>query len=154
MLHTWGDFNICTIWGYWVDGKFLMNHFCPLPGALLLSFSRKVLSIGPLPLLGRWHCLALLEGLPCALKVVTHEKTPEISLEGSGFKITLETSAPVLTQEQDNQNKVNFKKSTRFGGLEGLSADEINSLFLLYAQAITWHKRLGAAHSIPLQEKI
>lgn len=50
---------------------------------------------------------------------------------------TLETSAPVLTQEQDNQNKVNSEKSTRFGGLEGRSADEINSLFLLYAQVIT-----------------
>ena len=42
----------------------------------------------------------------------------------------LETSAPITTQEQDNQN---IKRSTRFGGLEELAADQITSLFSLYA---------------------
>jgi hypothetical protein len=40
---------------------------------------------------------------------------------------TLGTSAPVLTQEQDTQNKVNFKRS----------ADQ-TSPFLLYDQAVMW----------------
>lgn len=31
-----GAFDICTTWGYWIDGKSLMGHLCFLPGALLL----------------------------------------------------------------------------------------------------------------------
>ena len=32
LLHTRETFNICTIWEFWIDGKFLMNHLCLLPG--------------------------------------------------------------------------------------------------------------------------
>ena len=43
----------------------------------------------PSQLVGKYPYLALLEGLPCALAIVTHIKTPEI-LGGSGSKILLE----------------------------------------------------------------
>ena len=47
VLHALGAFNICTTWGYWIDGKFLMNHLLPLPGVLLLHFPRNVLGYYP-----------------------------------------------------------------------------------------------------------
>lgn len=62
----------------------------------------------------------------------------------------LGTSAPVLTQEQDNQNKGDLERKPRFSGLEQLAADQAKSLFLRYTQAITWHVRLGAAYGLPL----
>lgn len=71
-------FNIDTTWGYWIDGKFLMNNLCTLQGVLLLGFPRKVLSTLPLPILGRY--LYLLVGLPYALEVVIHIKKPKNSL--------------------------------------------------------------------------
>lgn len=61
VLHTYRAFSIYTIWGNWVDGKLLMIHSCLLPGVLTLSFPEKVLSIQPLPLLGRYPYLTLLE---------------------------------------------------------------------------------------------
>lgn len=72
----------------------------------------------------------------------------------SQLQDTLGTSAPVFIQEQDTQNKVNFKRSARFAGLEELAADQIKSLSLLYAQVITWHIRLGASYGMPLEEKV
>lgn len=46
-------------------------------------------------------------------------------------------SGHVLTQEQDNQNKVNMKKvSIWFSELEDLDTDQITSLILLYTQVI------------------
>lgn len=60
----------------------------------------------------------------------------------------------MITQEQDNQDKVNLKRSTRFDGLEGLAADQTRSLFLLYARVSKWHIRLGAADGMYLEEEI
>ena len=51
---------------------------------------------------------------------------------------TTKTSAYVLAQKQDTENKLNSKRSTRFGGLEELATYWTTSLFLLYSQAITW----------------
>lgn len=34
LLLIWVTFNICTIWGDQIDGKFLINHLCLLPGVL------------------------------------------------------------------------------------------------------------------------
>ena len=50
LLHTWETVNICKVWGYWIDGKFLMNHLCLLPALLLLRFPKTVLNV-PLLLL-------------------------------------------------------------------------------------------------------
>lgn len=45
---------------------------------------------------------------------------------------SFETSAPVCTQEQDNQNKANFKRSRRISGLEELATVQIINFFSLY----------------------
>lgn len=42
----------------------------------------------------------------------------------------LETSAPALNQEQDNQNKVNLRRATRLSVVEELATDQIASLFI------------------------
>ena len=110
-----GAFNICMMRGYWIDGKFLMNHLCLLPGVLLLSFPRKVLNIPPLLLLGKhlstWRSSLCLGGCD------THK-------EARGLFMRLwdifETSVPVLTQEQDNQNKVNLNRSTKIQWARGV----------------------------------
>lgn len=97
------------------------------PRVLFLSFPRKVLNIPPLPPLGRYVYLP--EGLPYVLETVTHVKKPGLFMR---LWVILETSVPVLIQEQDNQNKVNFNRSTRFVGLGELATDQIASLFTLY----------------------
>lgn len=55
------------------------------------------------------------------------------------YEILLKSSALALTLEQDNQRKVNFKRSTSFGGLQELTTDHIRSLFPLYTQENMWH---------------
>lgn len=40
VLQCLGAFNICTTWGYWIDGKFI-SLLCLLPGVQLLSLPRK-----------------------------------------------------------------------------------------------------------------
>lgn len=67
-----GTFDICTIWIYYIDGKFLKNYLCLLQEVLLLSLSRKVQNIPPLPHLGTYPYL--LEGLQYALEDVTQTK--------------------------------------------------------------------------------
>lgn len=100
LLHTSRTFNLCTIWGSWINGNFLMDHWCLLPGVLLPSFPNECPE--PLLLLGRYPYL--LEGFPCASEVVTHIKKSEASF--LRLWNTLEISVPVLTQRQDNQNKI------------------------------------------------
>ena len=107
MLCAWGTFNISTSWEYWIDGKFLMNHLCLLPAVLLLSFSRKFLSI--LPLLAfreialsslTWRSTLFPEG--CNSNKDARDRFMRLQL-----RLTPGTSAPVLTQEKDNHSKVN-----------------------------------------------
>lgn len=79
---TWETFNNCTIWGYWIDRKFPMNHIYPLSGILFLKFSRIGQYWAYYP--SRFFFLRypyLLECLPYALEVVTYLKKPEDSSE-------------------------------------------------------------------------
>jgi len=82
-----------------------MNHLYLLPGALLLGFPRKALSMLHLLILGRYPYMALLEGLPCALEDATQIKDARdlIRLQLQGI---LGASAPVFIQEQDSRNRV------------------------------------------------
>lgn len=86
LLHTWGTFDICSVWKYWIDGKFLTNHTCLFQWLLFLSFAMNVLNIILLLLLGR--CPYLFEGLPHSLEIVTHIMIPEVSRWG--YEIFLE----------------------------------------------------------------
>lgn len=86
MLQARGIFHVCTTWRYWIDEKFLKNHFCLLPGVLLPeknpehtipSAFRKI------------SYLALFESLHNYLEVTTQMKTPEIFLWDSECKTLL-----------------------------------------------------------------
>lgn len=72
-----------TTWGYWTDGKFLMNHLCLLQDYLLPQEISKHTTLAPPPrhplILERDPYLALFAGLPYALEVVIQIKTPETS---------------------------------------------------------------------------
>ena len=79
---TYGlDLQVLHAWGYWIDGKFLMNHLCLLPAVLLLSFSRKFMSILQLLAFREIAFSSLLEGLPYTLDVVTQIKMLEVSMK-------------------------------------------------------------------------
>jgi hypothetical protein len=56
----------------------LMGNACLLSEVLLLSCPKKVLSLLSLQLLQRYPYLAVLEGLPCALEILTHMKMGEV----------------------------------------------------------------------------
>lgn len=32
LLHTWGTFDICSVWGYWIDGKYFYESYMSFPG--------------------------------------------------------------------------------------------------------------------------
>ena len=79
LLLTWGTFNICTIWGHWIDRNFLMTH---MPSTKSTASKHPQESpectTSATPLLERYPYL--LEGLPYALEVVTNIKKPRVSL--------------------------------------------------------------------------
>lgn len=110
VAHVGGSFNIGTTWGYWIDGKFLMNHLWFLPGALLLAFPREALIVLLLLRLGTHTWLALLKSLPGALEVVAHVKMPEISLRGLGSEILSERLFLYLLRNKTIRKK---KKKTK-----------------------------------------
>jgi len=76
-------------------------------------------------------CLSSLCPGGCDSNEDTRELLMRLWLQG-----TLGSAAPVLAQEQDNQNKANLKR------VEELTADYTVSLFLLSTQVIPWHVRL------------
>lgn len=139
--HLWLCFFACCIlerlliFGHFGDIGFLIISFFLLPGMLFPSVPMTVLTI-PFPhfreiSLSIWRSSLRLGGC-------------DTNKEASGLFMRLwhifETSVSVLTQEQDNPNKVNLERSTRLGVLEELSAVQITSLCPLYTQAIAWHR--------------
>lgn len=107
---TWETFNNCTIWGYWIDRKFPMNHIYLLSGILFLKFSR----------IGQYW--AYYPSRFFFFEISLSSWMSSICLRGCDipkearrlFWDICESSIPVLTQEQDHQNKVNIKRITRF----------------------------------------
>lgn len=76
----------------------------PSPRNSISKFPQDSLKHTIPPDLGGYHCL--LEGLLHALEVVTPIKKPDVFMR---IWDIFETSVPVLTKEQDNQNKENLK---------------------------------------------
>lgn len=126
LLLIWGTINIFTVWGYCIDGNFLMNN---------LSFSKttasKLLwerSEHNLPPTFREISLSIWRSSLSCRGCDLHKKSWDLSMRLCDI---LKTSVPLLTQELDNQHKVNFKKLTRLSGLE-CAPDRSPWLFLLY----------------------
>lgn len=97
------------------------GSFMPLPGACLPSFPGTVLSILPLPLWGR-QPYAWRSSL-CLGDCGTHKEARDLFMR---LQDILKTSAP---QEQDNRNRVNFKRSPRVSGLRSWPQMRIQASF-------------------------
>ena len=108
VLHAWGGGGLLTAHRYWIDGKFLMNHLCLLLGVLLLSIPNKVLSILPLLLLGK-ICLSshTWRSFLCPGGWESNKDARDLLMRLQ-LQDSLQKSS-LVTQEQDNQNKVNLQ---------------------------------------------
>lgn len=123
--------------------------FMPFPGVLFLSFPGNFLSILFLLLVGRllisdpsWRSPLYPEGCDS-------NKDARDLLVRHWLQDILGTSAPLLTQEQDNQEKKSkLKKINKIQW-----SRDVDSPFLLFSQVVMLHINLGAACHMPLQEK-
>lgn len=99
------------------------------PGMLFLNFPETVLNI-LFPHI-RVISLATWRSSLCLGDCDTHKEARSLFMRLWDIQVT---SVPIFIQEQDIQNKVNWKRSTRFSRLEELATDQITSIFLLYTQ--------------------
>lgn len=96
-------FSSSTPWSYWID-TFLRVIYAFSRSAASKPHQASPAHARPSQLVGKYPYLALHEGLPYALEVVTHTKTPEI-LGGSGSKTLLEHLPLYLLRNQKIRTK-------------------------------------------------
>ena len=123
LLCTWVTFNICITFAWWIPRSIVSKPPQESPEHTTPPTFREIT-------LPTWMYSSYLE--VCN----THKEARYLFSE---FWDILIISLSVLNQEQDDQTKVNFTRSTKFCGLKELTAGEITRLFLLYTQSVIWH---------------